>query len=53
MKNGLIILYLNEETIHRILDKSVETVPDTMIMSYPTAKLKGDVFFWENRENNA
>ena len=42
-----------EETIHRILDKSVETVPDTMIMSYPTAKLKGDVFFLENRENNA
>ena len=28
-----------EETIHRILDKSAETVPDTMIMSYPTAKL--------------
>ena len=28
-----------EETIHRILDKSAETVSDTMIMSYPTAKL--------------
>ena len=42
-----------EETIHRILDKSAETFSDTMIMSYPTAKLKGDVFFLENRENNA
>ena len=28
-----------EETIHRILDKSAETFSDTMIMSYPTAKL--------------
>ena len=28
-----------EETIHRILDKSAETFSDTMIISYPTAKL--------------
>lgn len=28
-----------EETIHKILDRSAETFSDTMIMSYPTAKL--------------
>lgn len=32
-----------EETIHRILDKSAETFSDTMIMSYPTAKLIAEI----------
>lgn len=38
-----------EETIHRILDRAAKKF-DIVIMSYPTAKLKGGVFFGKSGE---